>query len=71
MNINRYDIKRLFIFSFTFLLIMPLTISAQSEKVSDDAAIEEVVVTGIKSALARVQRLDHWCNPQFHFIVGL
>ena len=52
MNIFKFDLKHLFTIAFSLLLTLPMTISAQADDDSDADVAEEVVVTGIRSALA-------------------
>ena len=52
MNIFKFDFKHLFTIAFSLLLSLPMTISAQADDDSDADVAEEVVVTGIRSALA-------------------
>jgi TonB-dependent receptor len=52
MNIFKFDLKHLFTIAFSLLFTLPITISAQADDDSDADVAEEVVVTGIRSALA-------------------
>jgi iron complex outermembrane receptor protein len=52
MNIYKFNFKQLLTIAFSLLLTVPLTVSAQAVEDSKDDAVEEVVVTGIRSALA-------------------